>query len=173
MIFLFLTGCRTGEAVALQWRYINTDVTTITFCESYNSSLRLRKTTKTGRSRTFPCNRVLQELLRDIRPTDYQPTDLVFTSPTGKPINNVRFINEVWKGSVTKKQTYKGIVTELVKQGSVRRYRPQYNTRHTFISMVLEAGLTIPQIAALVGNSPTVILRHYAGCLSQVDVPVF
>ncbi len=171
--FLFLTGCRTGEAIALQWRHINTDATTITFCESYNSTLRIRKTTKTGRSRNFPCNTPLQELLLGVRPLDVQPTSLVFTSPTGKPINSIRFINEIWKGSSTTRQNYKGIVTQLVNEGKVRRYRPQYNTRHTFISMALEAGLTVPQVASLVGNSPTIILRHYAGCLSQVAVPVF
>ncbi|MBW4638969.1 MAG: hypothetical protein KME05_12170 [Gloeocapsa sp. UFS-A4-WI-NPMV-4B04] len=97
----------------------------------------------------------------------------MFTSPTGKPINNIRFINEVWKGSSTTRQNYKGIVAHLVNEGKVRRYRPQYNTRHTFISMALEAGLTVPQVASLVGNSPTIILRHYAGCLSQVTVPIF
>lgn len=171
--FLFLTGCRTGEAIALQWRHINNEATAITFSESYNSTLRIRKTTKTGRSRNFPCNTPLQELLLGIRPLNCQPSSLVFTSPTGKPINNIRFINEIWKGSNTTRQSYKGVVTQLVNEGKVRRYRPQYNTRHTFISMALEAGLTIPQVASLVGNSPTIILRHYAGCLSQVTVPIF
>lgn len=106
--FLFMTGCRTGEAIALQWKHINPDCTLITFAESYNSSLKVRKTTKTGKARKFPCNPVLRDLLLSIRPGDHQPDDLVFTSPTGLPINNVRFSNQVWKGGRNGSKNYKG-----------------------------------------------------------------
>jgi integrase len=67
---------------------------------------------------------------------------------------------------------WKLILTGLVGEGQVKRYRPPYNTRHTFITLALEHGLTVPQVAKLVGNTPKVILLHYAG--SQVlEVPVF
>lgn len=35
--FLFLTGCRPGEAIALQWKHISHDCTSVTFAESYDS----------------------------------------------------------------------------------------------------------------------------------------
>jgi integrase len=104
--------------------------------------------------------------------TSYQ-NDLVFTSPTGLPTNNVRFSNQVWKGGRNGNKNYKGIVTQLVKEGKVERYRCLYNTRHTFITMALEAGVTVPQVAKLVGNSPEVTMRHYAGNLLKMEVPVF
>lgn len=171
--FLFLTGCRTGEAIGLQWKHIKQDCSQIHFCESYSSKYKLRKDTKTYKGRKFPCNAVLRELLLSIQPQGYQPDDLVFTSLTGKPINNEGFLSDVWRGCKRHGKQHDGIVTQLVKEGKVERYRPQYNTRHTFITMALEAGVTVPQVAKLVGNSPEIILQHYAGRTLKFEVPVF
>lgn len=161
--FMFLTGCRTGEAIALQWKHISPDLSYITFAESYSCSLKVRKTTKTGVVRKFPINADLRSLLVAIKPTNAQPEDLVFTTATGKPINNSKFTNQVWKGCKVGQKTYKGIMPALVASGAVASYRCPYTTRHTFITMMLAANVTIPQVAKLVGNSPEVILRHYAG----------
>jgi integrase len=161
--FLFLTGCRTGEAIALQWKHIAPDLSSITFSESYSSKLKIRKCTKTGTSRRFPVNSDLQALLAAIRPLQPNPEDLVFTSHTGLPIDNSKFTSQVWKGCKVGKKTYKGILSPLVSSGAVGGYRCPYTTRHTFITMMLAAGLTCSQVAKLVGNSPEVILRHYAG----------
>ncbi|BAY37267.1 phage integrase family protein [Nostoc sp. NIES-2111] len=170
--FLFLTGCRTGEAIGLQWQHINPDCTQITFAESYDSRLNIRKCTKTGVVRKFPCNQKLRELLVSIRPANLSPESLVFTSPTGLPINNSKFTSRIWRGCRHGKHVNKGVVTVLVDEGKVQRYRCPYNTRHTFISHCVEAGVPIPQIARWVGNSPEVIMRHYVGVVSSLEVPV-
>jgi integrase len=70
--FLFLTGCRSSEAVGLKWKHISADCQIITFCEAVVnvSSKGIRKNTKTGKSRKFPCNLQLQKLLLNIRPSD-------------------------------------------------------------------------------------------------------
>ena len=168
--FLFATGCRTGEAIALRWG--NTNLDWIIFSESYDSQLGIRKSTKTGKTRRFPVNRPLRLLLEGIRPERPSPDTLVFPSPTGIYINNAKFTNQVWRGCKSGTYYYKGIVTGLVNQGLVERYRPPYNTRHTFITLALANGLTVSQVASLVGNSPEVVLKHYAG--SQVlEVPEF
>ncbi|MEW6497703.1 MAG: tyrosine-type recombinase/integrase [Cyanobacteriota bacterium] len=170
--FLFATGCRTGEAIALTWRHISQDLAYVIFSESYDSQLGIRKGTKTGKTRRFPVNRPLRLLLETIRPERPSQDALVFPSPTGIYINNAKFTNQVWRGCTVGGKTYRGIVTDLVNQGLVERYRPPYNTRHTFITLALANGLTVSQVASLVGNSPEVILRHYAG--SQVlEVPEF
>lgn len=171
--FLFLTGCRTGEAIGLQWKHITKDCSQITFAESYDGNLKIRKSTKTGKIRKFPCNPVLKGLLVLVRPDNPLPDELVFTTVNGLPINNSRFTNQVWKGCRSGKKTYHGVVTTLVNAGLVERYRCLYNTRHTFITMALEGGMTVPQVAKLVGNSPEVIMRHYAGNTLKFDVPVF
>lgn len=171
--FLFWTGCRTGEAIALQWKHIAQDCSHITFSESYDSALKVRKTTKTGKARRFPCNQVVQSILLSIRPDNPSPDDLVFTSPTGLIINNTRFTNQVWKGGRSGNKTYPGIVGTLAKEGKIERYRCPYNTRHTFITMAIEAGITVPQVAKLVGNSPEITMKHYAGNLLRLEIPVF
>jgi integrase len=169
--FLFLTGCRTGEAIALKWKHVANDFSSITFAQSYSSKLKISKGTKTGKVRKFPCNAMLRTLLASIKPSDAKPEQLVFTSPTGLPINNSKFTNQVWKGCKVGKKSYKGILSGLVEDGSIDVYRCLYNTRHTFITLMLEAGLTIPQVAKLVGNSPEILLKHYAGN-SVLEIPI-
>ena len=170
--FLFMTGCRTGEAIALKWKHINPQMTQITFCESFSSHFSLRKDTKNHQSRKFPINAQLKALLESIKPKDCDPEDLVFPSPTGREIDGHNFLNRAWKGYKNRHgNQVDGIVTQLVKEGKVERYRCQYNTRHTFITMALEANVSVPQVAKWVGNSPEIIMKHYAGTLRQVQVP--
>lgn len=170
--FLFLTGCRTGEAIGLQWQHINLECTQITFCETYNGYLKLQKETKTYKTRKFPCNKAVRGLLHSIRPPKFKPDDYIFTNTSGKPIDNHKFTSRIWKGGKYGNKVYKGIITDLVEKGLVERYRCLYNTRHTFVTMALEAGLTVPQVAKLVGNTPEAIMRYYAGNLLHMDVPI-
>ncbi|MBD2683238.1 MULTISPECIES: tyrosine recombinase XerC [Nostoc] len=169
--FLFWTGCRTGEAIALQWRHINSECTQITFAESYDSALGIRKGTKTGKSRKFPCNNQVRELLLSIRPINPDPEQSVFTSPTGGIVNSTRFSNQVWKGGRVGQKCYNGVIQQLMDDGKIERYRCPYNTRHTFITLMLEQGLTVTTVAKLVGNSPEIILKHYAGNTVPLTLP--
>lgn len=173
--FLFWTGARTGEAIALKWKHVSHDFKTILFCESVSSQLKIRKDTKTHKARKVPCNAQLQELLKSIKPENADPESLVFPAKRGGEINSRHFIQNAWKGGHTRKAQipHDGIVTQLVKEGKVKRYRTQYNTRHTFITHCLEERVSIPQIAKWVGNSPEIILKHYAGIIAQMQVPEF
>lgn len=152
--FLFFTGCRTSEAIGLQWKHVSPDLTTITFSEAL--VLGSRKGTKTGAVRKFPVNRQLRFLLSKIKPANAKPDDLVFRSPNGLPIDSHNFLNRAWRS----------ILSNLPID-----YRPQYNTRHSFITLCLEAGIQVQQVASWVGNSPKTIWQHYAGLTSKQDVP--
>jgi integrase len=152
--FLFWTGCRTSEAVGLQWRHLDNDLTLITFSEAVVGGV--RKDTKTHKIRRFPVNETLRQLLADLRPADWQPDGLVFLSKAGCPIDPHNFLNRAWKGVMSKLPI---------------RYRKAYNTRHTFITLCLEEGMRVTQVAAWVGNSPKTIWEHYAGLLSLQQVP--
>lgn len=170
--FLFMTGCRTGEAIGLKWKHISKDCQKITFSESYTRGV--RKETKTGISRVFPCNAKLQSLLKNIKPENCSPEDLVFPAPNGQEIDDHNFLNRAWKGYKNRHGNFQiGIVTRLVEEGKVSEYRTAYNTRHTFITMALEAGVTVTQVAKWVGNSPEIVMKHYAGTIRQVQVPEF
>ncbi|MEH2266175.1 tyrosine-type recombinase/integrase [Nostoc sp.] len=170
--FLFLTGCRIGEAIALQWGHINHQCTEIYFCESHNRYG--RKGTKTGVSRKFPCNSSLQHLLLSIRPNVCHKGALVFPSPNAnKEISVNSFTSVVWRGGMNRGYYYPGIVTRLVETGLVSRYRPPYNCRHTFITECLERKISVSRIGRWVGNSAETILKHYAGVMGENSVPEF
>lgn len=53
------------------------------------------------------------------------------------------------------------------------QYRPQYNTRHTFISHMLAKGMQVLEVSELTGHDPKVLLDHYAGLIKKVNVPSF
>lgn len=168
--FLFMTGCRTGEAVGLKWKHISPDCKTITFCESVSSQLKVRKDCKTHKTRKFPCNASLQALLLSIKPENCNPDSLVFPSKRGVEIRSGHFIDNAWKGRSDRGD---GIVMQLAEEGKISGYRTQYNTRHTFITLCLEAGVSVVQIAQWAGNSPEIIMKHYAGTTRQIQVPEF
>jgi integrase len=83
----------------------------------------------------------------------------VFPSPKNKPIDINNFRNRTWS------TVLKGLKIE---------YRKLYQTRHTFITYALETGkLDAKDVARLVGNSPEVIYKHYAGKKRKLEVPEF
>lgn len=61
--FLFFTGCRPSEAIALQWKHISADWRFVTFEQAYTISLdgfALKGGLKTQASRKFPINNQLR-----------------------------------------------------------------------------------------------------------------
>ena len=154
--FLFWTGCRPSEAIALQWQHISPDLTVITFAEAV--VIGNRKDTKTHKTRKFPCNSAMQALLKSLKTSGSQPLEPLFKSPDGYQIDGHNFQNRAWKP----------ILSSLP-----IRYRPSYNTRHTFITLCLDDGIPVTQVASWVGNSPKTIWEHYAGLVSTHDVPDF
>lgn len=160
--FLFATGCRTSEAVGLCWHHIDPEFRFISFQESVVDGCRQAQT-KTHKSRRFPVNDSLRELLLEIKesnlpgnvPAASKFSDSVFTDQSGNLVRPNNFLRRHW--------------TPVVKSLPIQ-YRPQYNTRHTFVTLCLEAKVPVAQIAAWVGNSPKVIWEHYAG-LVPGEVP--
>ncbi|MDF0553177.1 tyrosine-type recombinase/integrase [Kamptonema sp. UHCC 0994] len=152
--FLFWTGCRPSEAIGLQWKHISSDLTEITFSEAVVEGK--RKDTKTHTIRKFPCNANLKNLLVEVKPIGVKPDCLVFLGPKGSAIDGHNFLNRAWKG----------VLEELA-----IAYRTVYNTRHSFISLCLDSGIQVAQVARWVGNSPQTIWKHYAGLVSTSEVP--
>ncbi len=160
--FLFATGCRPSEAAALQWQNISQDCKQVTFSQAViltETGKRIRKGLKTQEQRKFPCNESLRALLRSIKPKECNAETLVFPSPKNKPIDLNNFRNRTW---------------ESVLKGLGIEYRKLYQTRHTFITHALEtAQLDAKDVARLVGNSPEVIYKYYAGKKRELEVPEF
>lgn len=152
--FLFLTGCRPSEAIALRWKHIDSDLSGITFCEAFVYGI--AKGTKTSKSRIFPVNAKLRSLLKAIKPTTADGESLVFPSKTGLIVDGHNLGSRQWDSTLESL----GI-----------RQRPIYNCRHTFISHCLAKGIQVRQVAAWCGNSPRTIWEHYAGLIATEDVP--
>lgn len=170
--FLFLTGCRPSEAIALQWRHISRDYRQIHFEQAVvisESGLVCKKGLKTQKKRTFPANGKLAALLKSIRPHKAQSETVVFPSPEGHWIDIHNFTNRGWRKVLEKQE---GI-----------EYRKLYQTRHTFITAALETPirtadgsirmLDAKDVARLVGTSPKMIYEHYAGYSRDLNVPEF
>lgn len=122
----------------------------IIFCETVVDGKR-QQGTKTQTSRTFPINNQLREILTNQQNED----EKVFLSEKGMVIDLHNFTTRKW--------------APLLKSLPIR-YRGSYHCRHTFITLCLEVNIPISQIANWVGNSPEIILKHYAG-LTRSEVP--
>lgn len=159
--FLFMTGCRPSEAIALQWKHISHDLRSVNFEQAVIETGRgrvVREGLKTQERRRFPCNGKVQSILQAIKLENPDPEAFVFPGYTGKLLDTKSFRKSVWK------PVLKGLDIE---------YRKPYQTRHTFITLALENGLDAKDVSRLVGNSPDIIYRHYAGNKRELFVPEF
>ncbi|NER49432.1 MAG: tyrosine-type recombinase/integrase [Symploca sp. SIO1A3] len=152
--FLFWSGVRTSEAIGLRWGDIDEQLEFINISESLVNGN--RKDTKNHQARRFPINKAIYGLLLDIKPENPSPSEPIFKSKTGLSIDAHNFLNRAWRS---------------VLGGLPLKYRKQYATRHTFISLCLEEGVPVAQVASWVGNSPKTIWQSYAGIVSSIPVP--
>ncbi|MGB7709132.1 MAG: tyrosine-type recombinase/integrase [Microcoleus sp.] len=166
--FLFLTGCRPGEAFALTWGDIKFGSEILWFSKSYNGLLKNTQVTKTKTIRMFQLYSCLTELLMRIKPDNAIDTDLVFEYKKGASFNSNLHSN-YWLG-FTKSNTgtdyhYPGVVTRLVEEGKINGYLPPYHTRHTYITLTAQANGDNPSALLLLahscGNSVEIIIAYY------------
>jgi len=171
--FLFLTGCRTGEAIGLRWEDVTEDFGQITFRHSYcrkSKELKDLKTAKSGNtSRKFPCGEKLKQLLMKIYESKTNSfldgKDFVFHR-SGSPVIHDSFYS-LWAGRGGSRS---GIIEALIKEGKVKTYLKPYATRHSFITWQLKAGESPANVARLVGNSPEMIYKHYVSADDDAKV---
>lgn len=161
--FLLATGVRTGEAIGLTWSHIDFDQGTLTVCESLsidrtgNGYQKVRKGTKTGSVRVLGLSNSLRSLLAPLKPLDAFPDSLVFTTPTGQPIDAGNFRSRQWKA-----------VLESVGVP----YRKPYNTRHTMISHCIDQHIPLTGIAYLAGHRDTrMVMETYGHLVNRPELP--
>lgn len=148
--FLFGTGCRTSEAIGLRWKHLSDDCSNVWIGETLSRGV--RKSTKTNRARTIALTNRLQAMLLDKRPTHLDPDELVFTSPTGKAIDDQNFRNRAWKKILVRLEI---------------DYRKPYITRHTLVSHALDLGMNPVMVAQLTGHDVQTLYEKYAGIVSS------
>jgi len=162
--FLFLTGCRSGEAFALTWNNIKFDHNQIVIYKSYASSIKGIKHTKNSDTRLFLIYPKLRDLLLRIKPVDAKPNDLVFTKLSGKGWDSYEVCKK-WYGQTQKhgetEYHYPGVVTQLVESGEISCYLSPHHARHTFITLQARAGVDLVMLSGICSVNVDTIMKHY------------
>jgi len=148
--FLFLTGVRTTEAIALRWMHINSDMSTIWIGESIS-----RGVPQTKKARSIPLNDRIKLLLQVRKPENHLLDDLIFPSPEGLPIDDRNFRNRAW--------------VKMLELAGVE-YRKPSNTRHTFICTCLSAGVNPAVVTQITGCDLQSLDRDYAEYIPSVSM---
>jgi integrase len=145
--FLFFTGARPSEAIALRWKHIGESV--VKFRQSVvvsEKGLVLKEGLKTQRKRDFPMTSEVRAILDDLREEIYNPEGFLFPSPKGKFLDQHNFASRAWQSILEKSNI---------------PYRKSYQCRHTFISLCVEAHINSTAIGRWTGTSAKMIDRHY------------
>jgi len=146
MIFKFYSGVRSGEAIALMWKYVDLEKNKIRIQFTMSEGeLKLPKENKTRIIDILPEARralmALQELTGD--------TAWVFLSSRHKPYKNPYGPAKLWN--------------QVVKRAKAKRAR-FYNTRHSFVTNMISRGLHTEWLIQQLGHESIVITRqHYEG----------
>jgi integrase len=159
IIFLLNSGCRPSEAIGLRWEHVNFRRDEIHICESLSRSAqggRIRKGTK-SHSRFIPMSRAIRSMLEG-RANGTNLEGLIFTSPTGKPIDDKNFCNRTWH--------------RLCEKAGIT-YRSPYNCRHSVANHMLDDGATFHQVAYSLGNSARMISDTYGRKRQGAKLPEF
>jgi integrase len=82
------------------------------------------------------------------------PDDLVFPSPTGLMIDLHNWRERVFKPAA--------------RAAGVKAV--PYDLRHTFVSLLVHEGRSVPYVAAMAGHSPRVCLERYAHAFAEAQL---
>ena len=158
--FLFATGARKGEALALKWEDIDFDRSRITIRRSLTQ--RRVSTPKSGRARTVSMAPTLASALFDLL-TDRRREAMhrgwpsipewVFCSEGGTALDE-RNVGRAWE--------------RVRRRGQKHGVRPLrlHAARHTFATLALQAGKSVRWVADQLGHAdPALTLRVYAHAL--------
>ncbi len=159
IIFLLSSGCRPSEAIGLRWEHVNFRRDEIHICESLSRSAqggRKRNGTK-SHTRFIPMSQAIRSMLEG-RANGADLEGLIFTSPTGKPIDDHNFSQRTWK--------------RLCEKAGIP-YRVPYNSRHSVSNHMLDEGATFHQVAYSLGNSARMISDIYGRKRQGAKLPEF
>ena len=151
--FLFWTGCRPGEALALTWDKYDWEQNLL-LIDSQIGCGKILKPAKCGKYRYLSLNQNVIGVLREQKLNS--STNLIFPNTKGNIIHEKSFTKYHWRNC------FDCICIP---------YRSLRFTRHTFISHLIRKGCDPVTIAKFTGHSPKVLFEHYAGLFSQPVLP--
>lgn len=149
--FAFWTGMRTSEMLALTWNDIDWNRGAVKVNKTRIRG-QLNHQTKTNRTREVLLNDRAKEALREAKKLTYQFGEQVFRSPR---------TSEAWLTDKPPREVF----TAALKALGIR-HRRTYNTRHTYATQCLMAGMNPAFVANQLGHSVIVLLTTYARWLN-------
>lgn len=143
--FLYQTGCRIGEALAITWDDIDLSGGKITIDKS-SKDQQVRKHTKTKMARTIDMSDTLRQVLADLRDGGKQGSRQVFHK-------NGRLLSD---------NTLRRQWSAVCKQIGIG-HRRLHDIRHTTASLLLARNVPVTYVAEMLGHSsPKITLDRYA-----------
>lgn len=172
--FLLYTGCRPSEAFGLRITSVDLIKDRITFENRRNKSgkqILEQSGTKTKRKRYFPINSQLKDVIHLSLKSARDSNSLYLLNKNGKPWDSSK-LRTLWEGGGSKQKLNKnGVIPTLLRNGSISSWKTPYNLRDTYISHAIIKGYSPSVIASWVGNSPSMIDRHYFGVTNDIASP--
>lgn len=148
--FMFWSGLRPSEALALQWGDVDFNSKYVRV-EKAQSKGRALTRTKTGKIRDVRLNAESIAALQAQKAASYLAGGSIFVTEKGEAYG-------------TEKAQRMAFTRALKKLGI--RHRPQYNTRHTYATVCLMAGLNTTFVAGQLGHSVQMLLTVYSRWIS-------
>ncbi|MHB0763168.1 tyrosine-type recombinase/integrase [Stutzerimonas sp. NM35] len=143
----FYTGLRTGEQLSLRWADVDLPGRSIRVRATLEKG-EVRENTKTKRVRKVLLVDQAVEALEEMKQLT-QGGEFVFAPTSGKG------------GHITNVVSTAYHLKQSMKRLGIRPRR-QYDTRHTYATVCLSAGMAPAFIAQQLGNSIQTLLKHYA-----------
>ncbi|WP_026079364.1 tyrosine-type recombinase/integrase [Pseudomonas nitroreducens] len=156
--FLFYTGMRPGEAMALRWDEVDTRARKAKVCRIQLRG-KIIERTKTKTVREVLLNERALHAIEQARPLTAARSDYVFATSLTADRSDLYI-----KSETGPKRYWR---TALRKLGM--RQRRTYDTRHTYATMCLMAGMNPAFIASQLGHSVPVLLSTYAKWLNSTS----
>lgn len=154
--FLLGTGLRWSEATALQTRHVSLD----------NGTVRVQRAWKRvpggwdiGPPKSVKANRTVNAAVPALVAITHllgKPTDLVFTTPTGRPVRHSNFYNRVW--------------VPACERAGLDPRPTIHDCRHTFASWLISDGISLEAVGAQLGHEHGTTTQRYAKLLPAVGV---
>jgi integrase len=141
LLFPFHTGARAGEQIALEWGDIDWRNHLVILRRS--SALGRVGPTKTGRERKIPMTAELEAALKAVK---HLRGRLVFCREDGKPLSKWQLHERLWG---------------TARRAGLREIR-WHDTRHSFASQLVIAGVPIPQVQQWLGHTTIGMTMRYA-----------
>jgi integrase len=156
VMFLFFTGCRTAEAIGIQWKRVDFARGEVTIADSLpitSTGVTKRKGTKTDTVTVLLMNEALRLLIESL--PKGKPDDLLFT----------------FEGANIKRYNFRRLWIKVLEHEGIE-YRKPYTSRHTFASHGIDQGLSLTDVAYLLGHKDTTMVnKTYGRVINRPKLP--